>query len=311
MNEKEMEQKVDEECPNFEEMMEQIREEQEEKMKHMPPEYATSTCHLERWIDSYFDYEATRDVPSGSGNNDVEEDELRLDYLNVLIDNQKKYQKWFREDWKEKGLSCCQYLLFVRTIKREMYGRSVTRNSNNALRLKRSVYNYLKKRKLLSEPDTLGTEELLSVTPLFTEEEISKILEINKSIFNLMIDDLCHANQERSSNDYTLKRGLHTDVIVDEKNFFEKFTINSYTLANSISDKFANGKGDIHTVVRTPATIWDDAILFNSIIFPPPSGEQQFEFGVIPFPKYERLCYKGVYASMHECELDRTDRNSL
>ena len=304
---------MDAECPDckFEKMMDEIQKKNEEEFKNIPEDLLHSEKVTQDWVEGGFDINSSVDYHVVGSKNDADKSEEIADYIGIFNTNKGKYSKHFRQDWTQIGLSIEDYKVFRNAVVREMYLDKQVRNSGNALRLKKSVHNYLKKRGLLESPDSLETDDLKNAEPLFDEKKIEQILQVNKQIFYEMMSDISSANPDRPEATYFFKRGLCTNKEIDVATYKEKYTINSYTLSNSIADMFSDGIKKIPSIRRVPVSYLENAILFNSFVFPPATKERQYEFGVIPYPNQQTLIDKGTFrrnkikdVPIHEYELE-------
>ena len=299
---------------NYDNTADEISEIQEEQFKHMPIDLACSEKHTKDYVENGFDNNKGVCTHEAGKRNTVDNDEEETDQFCILEENKEKYQQFFMEDWELAELTLEQYDIFKDIIQQEMYAPKSTRLKGNAIRLKKSVHNYLKWKKLVSSPDTLENKKILKADPLFSVAEIEQIIQINKQIFNVMRSDLSQNNRYRIEAEYFFKRGLNTKEFIVADNFQELDTINSYTLSNSVGEQFATSNNGYISIIRVPISICEENILFNSLVFPSLSGERQYEFGIIPFPNRQKLSYLGPYRKvrnekgeeipLHEYELN-------
>lgn len=142
-----------------------------------------------------------------------------------------------------------------------------------------------------------------AVPSVLNVDDVTSIVTVN---YRMIIRHMeawkeTHPNwHSMSSDDIFLRRGVGIDPLIDTSQSYREWDyINSYSLAFSASEKFAQMKEE-----KTPILINGDIHLFDGRVlffspFVPGMGVGQLEAGIIS-GKAERITYQGEHGGIHE-----------
>lgn len=238
------------------------------------------------------------------GDKTVDESEDSLDKFFWFRQRRPKYKFSFYRDCLKAGIEKCLMKRFVVAVQTGLYDGHKNRNSNDALAIKRSVYDYVVSK---NQGAIQFNASQPSSPPFFSRNELETILSINKSLIHLMFSDWLSENKlEKSTNDIVFRRGLHSAKEIDVDNYAEREIIICQSLSITVAEKFAkinNNIGEIPHIIRVDYNASMGNILYTSLIIENPNSSiEQYEFGVIPLI-YDKIEYLEEYMGMHEYKI--------
>jgi len=234
----------------------------------------------------------------------VDDKEMSADFLDYFFDSKSDLENEFCNDLgNEIGKDNVQ--IFCDVIATDWYDGRKLRQGEKVHRLLISIRNYLQSLEPTVElQNVVERWELADLEPLFDIYQVKTILDINYQIMYRCLEDWKSKHpltDEITNSEIFLRRGLSlkTDLNTDIP-YREWSYINSYSIATSVSEKFAQmQQGHIPTLVNGDINLFDKRILFFSP-FIPELQMGQLEAGVIPSHSPVLLKSQGIHGGIHE-----------
>lgn len=239
----------------------------------------------------------------------VEATELEADCLTYFVDNKAALADEFIEelvDYYPEGQD--DFHTFCQVVSEEWFDGKSRRTNGRCRQLKRSVLDYLVTTCNVSWRQLIyGPEDPTDVEPLISRESLEAILKVNGWMLHHHIENWKQSrpdNRSISDNDLYLRRGLSLEQAFDPtRPYVEYDFINSYSIAFTVSEKFAQNDGKIAAIVNGELTLFTGRVLFFSP-FIPNMDASQLEFGVVPSCRPLPLYSKGDHGGILEYLLD-------
>lgn len=212
----------------------------------------------------------------------LDKDEEYIDKMSFFIKNKKLMEKDFIERLANE-IGEKKAIYFCDLIRNYWYDEGKRKSSKKIKGLKNSINKFLKTNIFVVEHEI----EEKSKISLISEEDIGKILDINRDLFNLYLEDWIEEhplNHEKNTSNIFFLRGLNLDKLI--KPYKEKDYINSYTLSLSMAEQFSDMGNDRNIIISGEYGLFYKRILFFSPFIPKPDNDkeypEQLEIGIIP-----------------------------
>ena len=240
----------------------------------------------------------------------VDGSELDADVLNYFTQNKDAFRSEFTDELKGR-ITDEEFRVFCDVVAEEWFDGKRLRQDGRPRRLKRSVYDYLRRvtNSAIQPSQLVQTQDLpTDVEPLITIEAVAAILTINDQMLYRHVEEWKsnHPNSDDlSSDDVFLRRGLALESKLDTNiPYLEWDFLNSYSIAFSAPEKFSQMMDR-----RTPAIVNGELSLFENRVlffspFIPSMDVGQLEFGIIPSEKSLPLIAQGIHGGILEYIID-------
>lgn len=274
------------------------------------PQYFNSSCMYERFLNATSDNEDEIDRSENVRGQVklTDSDEIKYENLNYFIDKKSDLEDEFFEELT-KQISEERASEFCKIISENWYDGRAQRNSEPVKKLFASIKNYLLEyRKVKSEDGIMVFNQIEDdYEPNFDDDEIETILSINRQMFDGHIHKWIEGHPkhlEMGSGDIYCRRGIFLENKIMTKEFLEWNYINSYSLAFSVTEKFAQmSPNDTPAILNTNlANIRERTLFFSPFIKNMPID--QFELGIIPHWWTMRIIKQGTHGGIEEYIID-------
>lgn len=271
------------------------------------PQYSYSHVMLNRFFDAAHtedeDIRRAKNIPRTTKT--VDDNELFLDNLEYFVKKKQAMADDFLRELKNR-ISKKKAELFCTVIRDYWSDGYRFRKGSEVERLLVSIRDYL----LSFNPgsgEPVQNPKPFTEPPSFTNIEIQKILNINSELLYQYLHEWMEGHPEyldMGFGDVFCRRGLYLPEMLPEgDDYFEYAYLNSYSLAASAPEKFAQiDKPVFPTIVSTRYENISTRILFFSP-FIPDTPVFQLELGVIPSHKPQRLKYDDNPGDIYEFTL--------
>lgn len=274
------------------------------------PQYFYSELMYERFLDATLiqEEEINRAINIKRQVKLTDNEEIEYDNLKYFIVNKKKFEEEFYEELLSI-LSKDRTNLFCSIISENWYDGRVKRESKPVMQLMASVRNYLleyRKVKNVSGIKVIYDIED-GIEPNFEDDEIEEIIALNRRMLDGYLPNWLDGHPkklEMGSSDIYCRRGVFLEKEFDSEEYFEWRFINSYSLAFSVTEKFAQ-MADTKTpaIINTNiANLRERVLFFSPFIKGMPA--EQFEFGIIPHWWTMRINKQEIHGGIIEYMVD-------
>lgn len=233
-----------------------------------------------------------------------------LEYF-TNTENKKKLEEEFTFKL-ENSIGKEKAELFCTIIKDFWFdGRKKRLQSPEILKLKRSIQNYLLEYRKVTNVENIRVINGISpdLEYSFEDDEIQCILALNKEMLDWHIQKWLELNPdylEMSTDKIYLRRGICLEN-EPAKEYKEWLYINSYSLAFTVSEKFAEKRDKKKSIIlNANYSDLNDRILFFSP-FIKNLHPTQLEVGIIPHYFDLEIKYKGNFGEIEEYEIQRKE----
>lgn len=209
--------------------------------------------------------------------------EEKLDLFSFFYEKSEELQKEFKERFI-KELDENKYKYFIDMILDQWSdGKSKRLKGNQLTDFKKAIHVFLKNNNLRKQIYCLTNLDNYNLT-LFTEYDIQKIIELNKSMMQCVIEDWIEARPngvQISTNNIYFRRGLNFELEGTTGIYTEKDYISSYTLSLSIAEQFSQTGKNQRTIINAEFGMFEDRVIFFAP-FIKGMNLKQIEIGIIP-----------------------------
>ncbi len=278
------------ECETYEEMFDRVEHDFAALLSRSTlDKYIHNPFLKQRFIDDASSGQTDLSSEPGSkGFKEISELEYDHGIFEYFDHNRPEMESEFRDFFYEE-IGKAKYASFVNTIANVWTLGHKGRKNSLVQSLIQSVYNFLSSRNLEPNDYILGDFESGVHSPMFTNEEMIKLLLINAKLLEHYLTEYCYqvsSLEETTSftkDDLWVHRGLFLDKewgIGDQ--YTEKDFLNSYALSISISEKFSKiDQNKVPSIVS-----WNVDDIINQVIafyaFTPGMTNVQTELVVMP-----------------------------
>lgn len=209
--------------------------------------------------------------------------EEELDAFTFFYEKSEELQKEFKESFiKELGEK--KYRHYIAMILDQWSdGQSLRLKRNELTNFKKAIHTFLENNNSKKQVYCLTSLDDYNLT-LFTGHDIDKIIELNKSMMQYVIEDWIEARPnglQISTNNIYFRRGLNFELEGRTGIYTEKDYISSYTLSLSIAEQFSQTGKNQRTIVNTDFGMFEDRVIFFAP-FIEGMNPKQIEIGIIP-----------------------------
>ncbi len=142
--------------------------------------------------------------------------------------------------------------------------------------------------------------------PFLDQRDVALILSANDQMLQSTIDDWLEVRPngaELGRDEVFVSRGLALKKSMRDRTTFSEYGfLSSYTLAISISEQFCRAQPGLAAMVHTEIDTFQGRVLFFSPFIPGMNGTQ-FELGVIPGSRPDRLAFQMEHSGVEEYRL--------
>jgi hypothetical protein len=271
------------------------------------PQYTYSQVMLNRFFDAAHtedqDIRRAQNIPRTIKT--VDENELRLDNLEYFVKREKAMADDFIRELKNR-ISKKKAELFCTVIRNYWTDGYRFKNGSEVEQLLVSIRDYLLSF-ITTKKEPVQEPKPFTEPPSFNIIEIHKILNINGEMLYQYLHEWMEGHPEyldMAFGDVFCRRGLYLPKMLPEgDDYFEYAYLNSYSLAASAPEKFAQIDEPVFpTIVSTRYENISNRILFFGP-FIPEMPVFQLELGVIPSHKPQRLKYDDKHGDIYEFTL--------
>ena len=274
------------------------------------PQYFHSDCMYERFLDATL--EEASEVGRATnikGQVKLTDDyEIEYDNLEFFVNKKKDLENEFFVELSER-ITKERATEFCNIISQNWFDGRAKRNSEPVKQLFASIKNYLLEyRKVKNENDIRVMFDIdESIEPNFDDDEIEAILELNRQMFDGYVYQWLegHPNYlEMGSGDIYCRRGIFLDKPLEPQEYLEWNYINSYSLAFTVTEKFAQmvDKATPAILNTNLANLRERILFFSPFIPNMPAG--QFKLGIIPHWWTLKITKQGNHGGIDEYLVD-------
>ena len=273
------------------------------------PQYLFSEAMYERFLDATLNQdEEIQRAFNSKGIKCTDDYEIEYENLNFFIDNKTKFENEFSSELKER-IGKKKSIEFCEIISNSWFDGRTKRESLPVLQLFASIKEYLLEKKVRNL-DLIRVANQLDddIAPNFTSNEINQILELNREMFDGYIYQWLENHPsflDIGSGDIYCRRGMFLDNLMEVSEEYRELNfISSYSIAFSVTEKFAQLKKDSNPVIINTnlANLRERILFFSPFIKDMPPF--QFELGVIPHWWRLRLFEQGIHGGINEFLVD-------
>jgi len=270
------------------------------------PQYLYSPSFMERFLDAIHEdgKEIERSKNEPGTIKLVDEKEMSADFFDYFNISKPHLEVEFYEDLSNE-IGEENVILFCDVIAKDWYDGKKLRQGERVHQLLVSIRNYLEYLNPNIEISNFVERwQVGDLEPLFDVHEVKGILDVNYQIMYRCLEDWKSKHplmDEITNSEIFLRRGLSLDKEFNTDLPYKEWSyINSYSIATSVSEKFAQMQhSSLPALVNGDINLFDNRILFFSpFVRGLPVG--QLEAGVIPSSNQVLLKSQGIHSGIHE-----------
>lgn len=272
------------------------------------PQYINSDLMIERFLNGIIlkqgEVERAKNIKGQIKL--IEESEVKCDNIEFFLNSKEKFENEFFDELSER-ITEEKAKLFYEIITQSWYDGRTKRNSQSVIELMASIQNYLIGYRKVNNANGIRVLYQIhsEIRPNFEDYEIEEIISLNREMFDGYIHQWIKGHPFcNNTEDLYCRRGVFLNNLFDSEEYYEWSFINSYSIACTVTEKFAQMKEDgIPAIIHTNISNLRHRILFFSP-FIKGMPARQFELGIIPHWWTQRIVYQGEHGGIHEYLID-------